>query len=80
MAEYMRENGDEVLLTSTEEGVNKVQHDNYAFLMESSTIEYEVAVKCDLEQVGPMLDLKGYGIAMKKSKPPFIAYQSSIIL
>lgn len=42
----------------------------YAFLMESSSLEYEMERNCDLEQVGSWLDTKGYGIAM-----PFRKYQ-----
>lgn len=39
---------------------------NYAFLMESSTIEYVIERNCDVTQIGGLLDDKGYGIAMKK--------------
>lgn len=54
------------------DGVKRVQNEKnglYAFLMESSSIEYEVERNCDLKQVGSWLDSKGYGIAM-----PFSAY------
>lgn len=53
------------------EGVKRVQNEKnnlYAFLMESSSIEYEVERNCDLKQVGSWLDSKGYGIAMPFSK------------
>lgn len=40
----------------------------YAFLMESSSLEYEIEKNCDLKQVGNWLDNKGYGIAMPVSK------------
>lgn len=40
----------------------------YAYLMESTTIEYVIERNCDLTQVGGMLDSKGYGIAMPPSK------------
>lgn len=40
----------------------------YAFLMESSSIEYEMERNCELMQVGSLLDSKGYGIAMPTSK------------
>lgn len=40
---------------------------NYAFLMESSSIEYIIERNCDVTQVGGLLDEKGYGIAMRKS-------------
>jgi ionotropic glutamate receptor len=49
------------------EGVKRVQDSKglYAFLMESSTIEFFTERKCDLTQVGGMIDSKGYGIAMR---------------
>lgn len=36
--------------------------------MESSSIEYVIERDCDVTQIGGLLDDKGYGIAMKKSK------------
>lgn len=55
---------------SNREGVKRVQASkgNYAFLMESTQIEYEIETKCDLKQVGSSLDTKSYGIAMPMSK------------
>ena len=52
---------------SNMEGVTRVQESKglYAFLMESSTIEFFIERKCDLTQVGGMLDSKGYGIATR---------------
>lgn len=52
---------------SNMEGVKRVQDSKglYAFLMESSTIEFFTERICDLTQVGGMIDSKGYGIAMK---------------
>lgn len=49
------------------EGVKRVQDSKglYAFLMESSTIEFFIERKCDLTQVGGMIDSKGYGIATR---------------
>ena len=35
----------------------------YAFLMESTTLEYDVLHNCELTQVGGLLDSRGYGIA-----------------
>lgn len=46
----------------------KSDAENYAFLMESTSIEYMVERNCDVAQVGGLLDSKGYGIAMKPSK------------
>lgn len=40
----------------------------YAFLMESSQIEYFTQQNCNLTKVGGQLDTKGYGIAFPVSK------------
>lgn len=40
---------------------------SYAFLMESTSIEYVIERNCELTQIGGMLDSKGYGIAMRQS-------------
>ncbi|KAF2904860.1 hypothetical protein ILUMI_01331 [Ignelater luminosus] len=54
------------------EGVRKVLNKNqdYAFFMESSSMEYEIhKYKCELKQIGGLLDSKGYGIAMPIDAP-----------
>ncbi|XP_030747692.1 glutamate receptor ionotropic, kainate 2-like, partial [Sitophilus oryzae] len=55
-----------VFESSNADGVKRVLNSKrkYAFLMESSSIEYETERNCDLIQVGGMIDSKGYGIAM----------------
>lgn len=55
---------------SNSEGVERVLKSkrSYAFLMESSSIEYMVERHCDLMQIGNHLDSKGYGIAMPMRK------------
>ena len=35
----------------------------YAFLMESNSIQYQTERNCELTQIGGLLDSKGYGIA-----------------
>lgn len=62
----MKNNEKEVLLKENEDGVDKVMKDDYAFLMESSSIEYTTERNCEIKQVGGLLDEKGYGIAIKK--------------
>lgn len=49
------------------EGIKRVQNSDghFAFLMESSTVEYVTGKQCDLTQIGTRIDLKSYGIAMK---------------
>lgn len=59
-----------VFTTKNVEGVERVikGKGSYAFLMESTSIEYVIERNCDLTQVGGLLDSKGYGIAMPPSK------------
>lgn len=67
----------EVMTTTNEEGVDRVENENYAFLMESTSIEYVIERRCSLAQVGGLLDDKGYGIAMRKglsSNSYFVLY------
>ena len=44
----------------------------YAFLMESTTIEYNIERECDTTQIGGLLDSKGYGIALPPGKYIFL--------
>lgn len=44
-------------------GIERVKKGNYAFLMESTTIEFNTRKDCELTQIGGLLDSKGYGIA-----------------
>jgi len=57
-----------VFVRSSEEGIERVLHSNYAFLMESTMIEYNMQKNCDLMQIGGLLDSKGYGIGTQISK------------
>lgn len=59
-----------VFVNSNEEGVERVAKSkgNYAFLMESTSIEYITQQNCNLTQVGGQLDSKGYGIAVPVSE------------
>lgn len=61
-------NNTEYLTGSNDEGLKRVQSENYAYLMESTSIDYITERFCDVTQIGGLLDDKGYGIAMKKSK------------
>ena len=66
MWSFMETSRPSVLPASNQEGVERVVKSKrtYAFLMESTSIEYEVERNCELRQVGGLLDSKGYGIAM----------------
>lgn len=58
-----------VMTKSNEEGIDRVYNgkEDYAFLMESSSIAYSTERLCNLTQVGDRLDDKNYGIGMRKS-------------
>lgn len=64
--QYMVKNSDDVMVNENADGVIKAEKENYAFFMESTSIEYEIQRHCNLTQVGNELDEKGYGIAMRK--------------
>lgn len=65
MWSYMMNNRD-VFVKNYSEGVDRVLKGNYAFLMESTMLDYKVQRDCNLTQVGGLLDSKGYGIATPK--------------
>ncbi|CAB3226816.1 unnamed protein product [Arctia plantaginis] len=50
-------------------GVERAEKEQYAFFMESTSIDYVKQRHCDLLQVGGLLDSKSYGIGMKKKSP-----------
>ena len=62
-------------------GVERVLHDNgkYAFLMESTSVEYVIERNCELDQVGGLLDSKGYGIALPPNSPYRTPISSAIL-
>nr|CAI5868750.1 unnamed protein product [Callosobruchus analis] len=70
-----------VFETSNKDGVKRVltSKRKYAFLMESSNIEYEMERNCDLIQVGNNLDSKGYGIAMRTNAPYRKSFNEAIL-
>ncbi|XP_076391786.1 kainate-type ionotropic glutamate receptor subunit 1D isoform X3 [Megachile rotundata] len=70
-----------VFTTSNVEGVDRVikGKGSYAFLMESTSIEYVIERNCDLTQVGGLLDSKGYGIAMPPNSPYRTAISGAIL-
>ena len=61
---------------SNDKGVERVQKEDgkYAFLMESTSVEYQIERKCGLTQIGGLLDSKGYGIALPPSKNLWKSY------
>ncbi|XP_065284543.1 glutamate receptor ionotropic, kainate 2-like isoform X2 [Dermacentor albipictus] len=69
----------EDVVPSNAQGVARVERGGYAFLMESTSIEYVVQRRCRLTQIGGLLDSKGYGIALPHGSP-YRSFFSSAIL
>ena len=68
MWSFMEGQEPNVFVQKTEEGIDRVIKGDYAFLMESTMIDYTVQRECDLMQVGGLLDSKGYGIGTQRGK------------
>ena len=63
---YMESKEPTVFTSSYAEGMKRVLQGNFAFLCESSMLEYVVQKNCNLTQIGGLVDSKGYGIATPK--------------
>lgn len=63
MWRFMENKKPSVFVRSYDEGIQRVLDGNYAFLMESSMLDYYVQRNCNLTQIGGLLDSKSYGIA-----------------
>lgn len=60
MWRFMENKKPSVFTTTYEEGIKRVLDDgNYAFLMESTMLDYIVQRNCNLTQIGGLLDTKG---------------------
>ncbi|XP_078279411.1 glutamate receptor ionotropic, kainate 3-like isoform X2 [Rhinoraja longicauda] len=66
---FMSSRQQTALVKSNEEGIQRVLAANYAFLMESTTIEYVMQRNCNLTQIGGHIDSKGYGIGTPLGSP-----------
>lgn len=69
MWSFMESDRPSVFVDSNSKGVDRVKKGDYAFLMESTSIEYLLERECELYQVGSLLDLKSYGIATVAESP-----------
>ncbi|XP_023314760.1 glutamate receptor ionotropic, kainate 2-like [Trichogramma pretiosum] len=69
MWRFMESKQPSVFVSDYEKGVKRVLEGNYAFLMESTMLDYAVQRDCNLTQIGALLDSKGYGIATPKGSP-----------
>ncbi|CAH1226185.1 GRIK2 [Branchiostoma lanceolatum] len=66
---FMSSQEPSVFTKSTEEGIDRVLNENYAFLLESAMNEYFTHRNCNLTRVGGLLDSKGYGIGTPEGSP-----------
>ncbi|XP_064094425.1 glutamate receptor ionotropic, kainate 2-like [Macrobrachium nipponense] len=71
MFNFMESQTPTVYSTSNEEGVSKVLKGDgqYAYIMESPSIEFATERHCDLIQVGGLLNSRSYGIALPPGSP-----------
>ncbi|XP_018054302.1 PREDICTED: glutamate receptor ionotropic, kainate 2-like [Atta colombica] len=69
MWRFMENKKPSVFVPTYEEGIQRVLHGDYAFLMESTMLDYIVQRDCNLTQIGGLLDTKGYGIATPMGSP-----------
>lgn len=63
------ESNPEVYIDKINDAIERVRKGGYAYLAESSSIEYQIQRRCDLIQIGNWLDNKGYGIATPPDSP-----------
>ena len=54
------DNFEDVMMDENEDAYDRIVNDDggYAYLMESSTIQYQIERNCDLTQIGGLLDNK----------------------
>ncbi|KAK0163904.1 hypothetical protein PV328_002589 [Microctonus aethiopoides] len=74
MWRFMEAKRSSVFVSSYEDGIKRVLEGDYAFLMESTMLDYAVQRDCNLTQIGGLLDSKGYGIATPKGFIFYIFY------
>jgi ionotropic kainate glutamate receptor 2 len=68
MWRFMKSYPEASFVSSNFEGIERVLKGDYAYLMESPLIDYEIQRNCNLTQIGGLLDSKGYGIATQLGK------------
>uniref|UniRef100_A0A8C4HEF8 Glutamate receptor n=1 Tax=Dicentrarchus labrax TaxID=13489 RepID=A0A8C4HEF8_DICLA len=69
MWEFMNSRRQSVMVKNVEEGIERVLTSDYAFLMESTTIEFVTQRNCNLTQIGGLIDSKAYGVGTPMGSP-----------
>jgi hypothetical protein len=80
MANFMNNNPNATFVESNTDGFARANNSDYAFIAESTTIDYQVQRMCKLKQIGGLLDSKGYGLAFPKGISYFIFSTYLVIL
>lgn len=62
MWEFMSSRKHSVMVKNVEEGIHRVLTSDYAFLMESTAIEFVTQRNCNLTQIGGLIDSRAYGV------------------
>lgn len=73
MWEFMNSRRQSVMVKNVEEGIQRVLTSDYAFLMESTTIEFVTQRNCNLTQIGGLIDSKAYGVGTPMGTSPAVA-------
>ena len=67
---YLEEHPEDLANDNDEGEMRVVKSDyDYAFFMESASLEYKLERNCGIIQINGLLDNKGYGIAVKRDSP-----------
>ncbi|XP_041351805.1 glutamate receptor ionotropic, kainate 2-like [Gigantopelta aegis] len=66
---FMKDKEPSVFASTYVDGIKRVKQGGYAFLSESTMIDYITQRDCELMQVGGLLDSKGYGIGTPINSP-----------
>lgn len=70
MWEFMNSRRQSVMVKNVDEGIQRVLTSDYAFLMESTTIEFVTQRNCNLTQIGGLIDSKAYGVGTPMGSVP----------
>ncbi|CAB1340518.1 unnamed protein product [Coregonus sp. 'balchen'] len=65
MWEFMNSRRTSVIVKNIDAGIQRVLTSDYAFLMESTTIEFVTQRNCNLTQIGGLIDSKAYGVRVR---------------
>uniref|UniRef100_A0AAQ4QGV7 Glutamate receptor n=1 Tax=Gasterosteus aculeatus aculeatus TaxID=481459 RepID=A0AAQ4QGV7_GASAC len=69
MWEFMNSRRQSVMVKNVDEGIQRALTSDYAFLMESTTIEFVTQRNCNLTQVGGLIDSRAYGVGTPMGSP-----------